>query len=279
MARFSSRLPEALWIVIGLVGMGVAGILYGLSTSIPLAIVLVMITGFFNSPSSGRSFRAAPAPHATRDARARVLGVLRHARHHLPDRDGRSRPCRRRRHPPAHRRGLIPAVRVCGLRAGGSRSRLGTLRAARTRLRESEGAPAFEGTPLRPATAADFGRVAVQFRPSPGWPTISAMRSCVARPIRDVPAGTRVVEHGDVASIGVLHPRRTATAGIPDEGGYRGLSTMSAGDFFGEIAALTGSPRTADVIADTDRRSWRSRPIRCGRRWSCLRSGRSSSRR
>ena len=27
---------------------------------------------------------------------------------------------------------------------------------------------------------------------------------------------------------------------------------MGAGDFFGEIAALTGSPRTADVIADSD---------------------------
>jgi CRP-like cAMP-binding protein len=27
---------------------------------------------------------------------------------------------------------------------------------------------------------------------------------------------------------------------------------MAEGDFFGEIAALTGSPRTADVVADAD---------------------------
>jgi CRP-like cAMP-binding protein len=70
--------------------------------------------------------------------------------------------------------------------------------------------------------------------------------------IRDVPAGTRVVEPGDVASSAYFILDGSATAGIPDEDGYRGLSTMEAGDFFGEIAALTGSPRTADVVADTD---------------------------
>ena len=32
--------------------MGIAGILYGLSTSIVVAIVLVTISGFFNAPSS-----------------------------------------------------------------------------------------------------------------------------------------------------------------------------------------------------------------------------------
>jgi len=36
------------------------------------------------------------------------------------------------------------------------------------------------------------------------------------------------------------------------EDGYSGLSTMTAGDFFGEIGALTGSRRTADVVADVD---------------------------
>ena len=42
-----------------------------------------------------------------------------------------------------------------------------------------------------------------------------------------------------------------AVAGIPDASGeIRSLSTMGAGDFFGEIAALTGSPRTANVVAE-----------------------------
>jgi CRP-like cAMP-binding protein len=70
--------------------------------------------------------------------------------------------------------------------------------------------------------------------------------------IQEVPAGTRVVEHGDAADSAYFILEGQATAGIPEEGGYRGLATMHAGDFFGEIAALTGSPRTADVVADTD---------------------------
>jgi len=41
-----------------------------------------------------------------------------------------------------------------------------------------------------------------------------------------------------------------AVAGIPDAGGYRALSSMGPGDFFGEIAVLTGSPRTANVLAE-----------------------------
>ena len=42
-----------------------------------------------------------------------------------------------------------------------------------------------------------------------------------------------------------------AVAGIPAEGDeFRALSAMGAGDFFGEIAAITGSPRTANVVAE-----------------------------
>ena len=110
----------------------------------------------------------------------------------------------------------------------------------------------LDTTPLRPAAVPDFGRVA---RHLPSFARLSSeQRDAFLRDaqIRHVPTGTRVVEHGDVASSAYFILEGAATAGIPDEDGYRGLSTMEAGDFFGEIAALTGSPRTADVVADSD---------------------------
>ncbi len=70
--------------------------------------------------------------------------------------------------------------------------------------------------------------------------------------VREVPSGTQIVQHGDIASSAYFILDGSAAAGIPDGDSYRGLSTMGAGDFFGEIAALTGSARTADVIADSD---------------------------
>jgi CRP-like cAMP-binding protein len=127
-----------------------------------------------------------------------------------------------------------------------------SLRAARARLEEADAAPALAGIPLRPATLADFdhlvGRLTTFGRLTP-----EQRRAFIHdASVREVPAGTRIVEHGDTASSAYFILEGAATAGIPEDGGYRGLSTMSEGDFFGEIAALTGSPRTADVVADTD---------------------------
>src|SRR5262249_55541584 len=52
MARFANRLPEPAWIVVSMIGMGIAGIGYGLSTTVPMAIALVTISGFLQPPSS-----------------------------------------------------------------------------------------------------------------------------------------------------------------------------------------------------------------------------------
>jgi CRP-like cAMP-binding protein len=65
-----------------------------------------------------------------------------------------------------------------------------------------------------------------------------------------VPAGVTIVQEGEIGDAAYFILDGQAAAGTPEpDGGYRSLSTMEAGDFFGEIAALTGSRRTATVVA------------------------------
>ncbi len=253
MARFSSKLPEAIWIAVGLVAMGICGLGYASATSVPLAILLVMISGFFNSPASvARSVLL--QRNTPRDMRGRVFSA------YYVMRDvifvfGMAGA------------GLADVINVRVLIAFASVLLFGaaalallapslgvrSIRAARARLAEAAGAPGFAGTPLRPATLADFDLLIGKL---PTFARLSnAQREAFMREatVREVPAGTRILAHGDTASAAYFILDGSATAGIPEEGGgYRGLSTMGEGDFFGEIAALTGSPRTADVVADTD---------------------------
>ena len=66
----------------------------------------------------------------------------------------------------------------------------------------------------------------------------------------DAQEGTTILRQGEVSDAAYFVLSGQAVAGFSTEGGeYRSLSRMNAGDFFGEIAALTGSPRTANVVA------------------------------
>mgnify|MGYP003398440946 CR=1 FL=1 len=98
---------------------------------------------------------------------------------------------------------------------------------------------------VRPATTADFELLAGRLA------TFGLLDSKLrAAFLRDVPAGARVVTTGEKATGASFILSGEAAAGVPEpDGGYRGLSRMGPGDFFGEIAALTGSSRTADVVA------------------------------
>ena len=252
MARFSNRLPEPVWIFLAMTGMGVTGILYGLSTNITVAIGLVMVSGFLNSPSSVS--RAVLLQRNTpRELRGRVFSsfaVMRDvvflfgmAGAGLADvLDIR----------------LLIVLASCLLFVSAAfvlvAPGLGvsTWRAATERLRGAAGAAGFATVPVRAATLADFdrlvGRLATFGRLSPTQRTTFIKDATV----RAVPKGIRILEHGDAASSAFFILDGATTAGIPDDGGFRGLSTMGPGDFFGEIGALTGSQRTADVVADTD---------------------------
>jgi CRP-like cAMP-binding protein len=67
----------------------------------------------------------------------------------------------------------------------------------------------------------------------------------------EAPAGTNILRHGEGGDAAYFIMAGRAVAGIATgEGKYRSLSSMTPGDFFGEIAALTGAARTADVVAE-----------------------------
>jgi CRP-like cAMP-binding protein len=65
-----------------------------------------------------------------------------------------------------------------------------------------------------------------------------------------VPEGTTILRRGETGDAAYFILTGKVVAGITSEGGdYRSLETMTAGDLFGEIAALTGAARSADVVA------------------------------
>jgi CRP-like cAMP-binding protein len=252
MARFGRFLPEPAWIALALFGMGVGGFLYGTSSSIPLAILLVMISGFFNSPSSV-SRSTLLQRNTPREMRGRVFSafyVMRDviflfgmAGAGLAD--------------IIDIRVMIIFASVLLLLSGGFALvapglGIATWRAAAARLEAAGAAPGLGTFPLRPATIADFDRLAARLGPLAQLSPDQRSAFVRSATVREIPNGTQIVEHGDLASSAYFILDGSAAAGIPAGDGYRGLSTMGPGDFFGEIAALTGSPRTADVIADSD---------------------------
>ena len=67
----------------------------------------------------------------------------------------------------------------------------------------------------------------------------------------EAPAGTTILKYGDASNEAYFILSGKAIAGIAVEGGnFHALSTITPGDFFGEIGALTGARRTANVVAD-----------------------------
>ena len=71
--------------------------------------------------------------------------------------------------------------------------------------------------------------------------------------VRDAAAGTAITRRGEASNAAFFVLGGRVVAGVTTgEGANQTLSTMTAGDLFGEIAALTGSVRTADVVAEED---------------------------
>ena len=251
MARLTDRLRAGQWVAISIIGMALAGIGYSLMVAVPLAIAIQVASGFLNAPSSvGR--RLVVQRNTPRDMRGRVnsaffvsrdvvflIGMAAAGLADVID---------------VRLMYLISALILLGaglwiLVIPGLGQPAAEWRRAMTLLRT---APATSGLGVgRAATLAEMDQLV-------GWlPSLSTLSAkdradFVAHSIvNEAPPGTTIIRHGDTGDAAYFVLAGRAVAGIATgDGGYRSLSTLTPGDFFGEIAALTGSARTANVVAD-----------------------------
>ena len=252
MARFADRFREGSWIVVSTVAMGVGGILYGLASSIEVALVLVTLTGFFNAPGS-IARRVILQRSTPRELRGRVFSAYAVARDVLflvgISLAGLADVIDIRLLVVVASLVLIGAGLLAGILPGIGRPAAEWLRA----MSALRGGTATPSVPIavRVATLADFDRLAGHL-PALARLDAEQRRALVtAASVRDVPAGATIVGVGEVGNAAYFILDGRAAAGTPEaDGSYRSLSTMEAGDFFGEIAALTGSLRTATVVAE-----------------------------
>jgi DHA3 family macrolide efflux protein-like MFS transporter len=251
MASLADRLREGQWIALSYLAMGLLGALYAGSTSIVIAVALVTFSGFSNAPAS-IARRLAIQRNTPREVRGRVasaffvsrdvvllLGMAAAGLADLVD---------------IRLMVVFSAVLMIGagalaLALPGLGQPAGEWRKAMSLLRA---APAVSGlTKQRPATLADLD---ILIGLLPGLSDLSAPdREALLQhaQVSQAPAGATIVRHGEAGDDAYFILEGRAVAGVATEdGSYRSLSTMSAGDFFGEIAALTGSQRTANVVAE-----------------------------
>jgi DHA3 family macrolide efflux protein-like MFS transporter len=260
-ARYADRLREGTWLVMGLVLTGLVGILYGLAPTIfaglghnaviVIAIGFVAVSGFLNAPSS-IARRLLIQRNVPREMRGRVFSGFFVARDLVMVVGILAA-------------GLADVIPVATLVVVASIVFLGA--GVLAQFMPGLGTPAAEwrraiqllGTApaagvaatFRPATLADFERLVGHF-PTLGILDDARRASFVERAkVSEAEPGATIVRQGDSGDAAYFVLSGRLVAGTPtDDGTYRALSSMTAGDFFGEIAALTGSPRTANVVAD-----------------------------
>jgi MFS family permease len=219
-----------------------------MATSIWIGIVWVALSGFFNSPSAvARSTLLQRAP--PRELRGRVfsaLYVMRDVIFLLGMAGAGLADVLPVRGMIIFASAILVVVGVVALVAPGIGRPAAQWRRGLVALRASRAGAV--GT-VRAATTADFeilaGRLATFTRLTPGQRS-AFLKDAI---VRDVPEGGRIVTVGEKATSAYFILEGETAAGVPEDDGYRVLRTMAAGDFFGEIAALTGSPRTADVVS------------------------------
>jgi DHA3 family macrolide efflux protein-like MFS transporter len=250
MAGIADRLREGQWIAISFIGMGIANVIYSQLSAVSLAIVVGMIMSFMNVPSFiGRQLviqrnttrevrgRVTSAYYVTRDVTFMIGMGLAALADYIDVRVlilGEAL--------------LLMGLGVVVLFMPGLGQPAAEWRRIIGMLRKAPEAPGLEAG--RVATLADFDRLAGRL------PALSALsveertQLAAESQVTEAPAGTTIIRMGEVSDAAYFLLEGRTFAGWEEGGSYRVLEVHSAGDFFGEIAALTGIPRTAYVVAE-----------------------------
>ena len=253
MARLADRLREGQWLVLSFTAMGLMGLLYSAQSSIWVAISLIAVSGLLNAPSfvAGRLINQRNTP---REMRGRVFSTSYVVRD-VVYLTGMALA------------GLADVIDVrllfavssvvvvgAGLLAGvlpGLGLPAAEWRRAISLLRGAAQAPGMDVG--RPATSADIDTLGSFFPALSGLTPRDRDGLTKRARVREAPAGTAITRTGERGDSAYFILSGRVVAGLTSgEGTHRSLSSMEQGDLFGEIAALTGSARTADVVAEED---------------------------
>lgn len=251
MAGYLNRWREGQWMTVALMGMGLAAVIYSQMTVIPIAIAVQMFSGFMNAPYS-IARRLLVQRNTVSEMRGRVssayfvtsntfflIGMAASGLADVID---------------VRLLYLIGGLAVIGcatwaLVLPGLGQPAAEWRRALALLRASPSAIGLG--PTEAVTLADM-ELLVGFLPSlGGLPRQDRERILTQGRVLSVEPGTRLTTKGEAGDSAFFILSGKTVAGIADgQGGYNSLGSMTAGDFFGEIAALTGATRTADVVAE-----------------------------
>lgn len=252
MAKAFDRLHPGAWLAISFIGMGLIGVIYSTLHSIPLAIALITFSGLFNAPSAiGR--RVIVQRNTPPEMRGRVSSAFFVARDvlfligmgaaGLAD------------YMDVRLLYLISALMLVG--AGTALLFLPELSQSRAQwrrtvdlLRGVEAAPRLGAG--RPATLSEVDRFIGHLPELAGMSPKERAQLASDTLIAEAPGGKLVTYRGEASDSAYFILKGSVGVGYARDNEYIILNYLREGDFFGEVAALTGMSRTANIITEED---------------------------
>ena len=252
MARLANRIREGQWLAISYLLMAFSSIFYSFSTTIAMAILLQGLTGFVNAPSYiGRQLviqrttpremrgRVNSAFFVVRDSMF-VIGMALAGIADLFD---------------IRTLFLISSlvllfVGLVVLVLPGLGQPAAQWKRTLSLLRGVEAAPRLGAG--RTATRSDVQRFINQMPDMTGMSTKELDQLAAGMLVAEAREGTVVVYRGEISDSAYFILSGKAAAGYLNDDEYVILNYLNEGDFFGEVAALTGVERTANVITEQE---------------------------